>query len=78
MGYSKLTWVKTYKLELVLLGTAKWARLKMSEKQNNDKIEKKTAGKLTQVWSTRPVCFFKSIDLLNLHSCDRQEVTNQR
>ena len=25
MGYSKLTWAKTYKLELVLLGTAKWA-----------------------------------------------------
>ena len=41
MGYSKLTWVKTYKLELVLLGTAKWVRLKMSEKQNNDKIDKK-------------------------------------
>ena len=41
MGYSKLTWVKTYKLELVLLGTAKWARLKMSEKQNNDKNNRK-------------------------------------
>ena len=61
MGYSKLTWVKTYKLELVLLGTAIWARLKMSEKQNNDKNnrKKKTAGELTQVWSTRPVCFLK-------------------
>ena len=41
MGYSKLTWVKTYKLELVLLGTAIWARLKMSEKQNNDKNNRK-------------------------------------
>ena len=47
----------------------------MSEKQNNDKIEKKTAGNPGVV--DAPSLLFESIELLNLHSCDRQEVTNQ-